>query len=257
MKRYLLFTLLLLLAGVIAIKSVSLIPDNKITGAPPYYVEEEQPPSDIFDQYAWVKTWKRPEGSPRVGLQVGHWKNEAVPDELHRLRGNTGANGGGLDEWEVNMQIAQETGALLESRGITVDILSATVPHYYWADVFVAIHADGSEDITKSGFKAATPRRDLSKKADILLKSIETSYAESTGLTIDPNITRNMKGYYAFSYWRYEHAVHPMTTSLILETGFLTNPQDRRIIVNQSELSARGLADGILNFLKSENLIAE
>ena len=64
-----------------------------------------------------------------------------------------------------------------------------------------------------------------------------------------------MRGYYAFAWWRYEHAVHPMTASLILETGFLTNPSDRKIIVSKPEVSARGLANGIIKYLESENIL--
>lgn len=26
--------------------------------------------------------WQRPDGPPRVGLQVGHWKTQELPDEL-------------------------------------------------------------------------------------------------------------------------------------------------------------------------------
>jgi len=65
-----------------------------------------------------------------------------------------------------------------------------------------------------------------------------------------------MKGYYAFSHWRFEHAVHPMTTSLILETGFLTSPADRELIVLRPEISAQGLAGGIITYLLEEKLLS-
>jgi N-acetylmuramoyl-L-alanine amidase len=66
-----------------------------------------------------------------------------------------------------------------------------------------------------------------------------------------------MRGYYAFAWWRYDHAVHPMTPAVILETGFLTTAADRKIIVEQPELSAQGLANGIIIFLEGENLIID
>jgi N-acetylmuramoyl-L-alanine amidase len=158
-------------------------------------------------------------------------------------------------EWEVNLAIAEETKKILEQRGIIVEILAATVPPEYWADVFVAIHADGSLDRSKSGYKVASPWRDFSGKAETLVKAIEDSYSSATGFKKDPNITRNMRGYYAFAWWRYEHSIHPMTTASILETGFLTNASDRKIIVNQPQISAKGLAEGIINFLQAEELL--
>ncbi len=46
-----------------------------------------------------------------------------------------------------------------------------------------------------------------------------------------------------------------LTTAAIAETGFLTNPSDRKIIVAQSKKSAAGLVHVILQFLYSQHLI--
>lgn len=208
-----------------------------------------------LDPYAWLQDWVRPPGPPRVGLQVGHWKNNELPEELSRLIGNTGASGGGKAEWEVNYAIAEEIRKILENQGIIVDILPSTVPEKYFADVFIAIHADGSTNTSATGFKIAGPRRDFSGKSDELISSLEQVYDTEIDLPKDPNITRNMRGYYAFSWSRYKHAIHPMTTAAIVETGFLTNPKDRTIIVDQPELPAQALATGILNFLQTEGLM--
>lgn len=226
---------------------------EKISGAPPYHVDDGK--TVDLGKFGFLENWERPEGPARVGLQVGHWKLEEVPDELHKLRGNTGANGGGKDEWEVNYEIAMLTKDILEKNGIVVDILHATVPKAYWADVFVSIHADGSEDPFKSGYKIASPWRDYTGKAEKLAEIIEKSYGESTLLPLDPEITSNMRGYYAFSFWRFDHAVHPMTVSNILETGFLTNASDREVIVDDPLTPAEGLALGIIDYLISENLL--
>lgn len=223
------------------------------TGAPPYAVADD-PPGDS-SSYDFLDDWKRPEGPVKVALQAGHWKSNEAPEEQKRLRGNTGATGGGKSEWEVNMRIAEETAKLLKEKGINVEILPTTIPPQYFADVFVSIHADGNLDTDKSGYKAAVPRRDMTGNADDLLKFIEEEYEKSTGLIKDPNVTRNMRGYYAFGWWRYDHAVHPMTTSIILETGFLTSPSDRRIIVDKPEVSAKGLSEGIIKYLISQKII--
>jgi hypothetical protein len=243
--------LFIVLAGLWSFKTIASFEQN--SGAPPYdtrgdYVTETE-------EESLMNTWKRPEGKARVALQVGHWKTNELPDELQRLRGNTGATGGGKAEWEVNYEIATATAQILEKEGISVTILPATIPKRFWADVFVAIHADGSLDTTKSGFKLAAPRRDRTGKAEKLITEIQTTYQQSTGFAIDPNVTRNMRGYYAFAWWRFDHAIHPMTTAVILETGFLSSPQDRRLLVNNPSLPAEGLAQGILNYLTSEELL--
>jgi len=225
-----------------------------VTGAPPYGESLDEIPD--LDPMARFRNWKRPEGPPRVGLQVGHWKSEEQPEELAKLRDNTGSSGGGKWEWEVNYEIATITKSFLEKNGVSVDLIPATVPPEYWADVFVAIHADGSLDPDSNGFKIASPWRDFSGKANQLVELLEESYEQSTHLNKDDNITRNMRGYYAFSWWRYEHAVHPMTTSAIVETGFLTNKGDRKTIISNPQVSARGLYQGIINYLNANALLA-
>jgi hypothetical protein len=222
-------------------------------GAPPYGEPEvNAPESDVL---SWLSDWERPDVPPKVALQVGHYKNSELPDELEKLRGNSGATGGGVAEWEVNLNIADLTKEYLVAEGVEVEIIPATVPENYWSDVFVAIHADGSTDKSKRGYKIASPWRDYSGKANKLVSVLEESYYEATGWETDPNITRNMRGYYAFSWWRYDHAIHPMTTAVIFETGFLSNITDRLLLVNTPEIPARAIADGVLEYLQIEGLI--
>lgn len=225
-----------------------------VTGAPPYGVAESEVPAS-FEGMRWWENWVRPEGPAKVALQVGHWRNSEFPEELAKLRNNGGASGGGKMEWEVNLEVAETTKRELEKVGVDVEILPATVPARYWADVFVAIHADGSESAGTRGFKFAGPWRDLTGNSKRLVKILEANYQEATGMPIDENVTRNMRGYYAFAWWRYEHAVHPMTTAVIAETGFLTSPVDRKIIVEQPEVVAQGLAEGIVEYLSEQGLM--
>jgi N-acetylmuramoyl-L-alanine amidase len=222
-------------------------------GAPPYGIDEtEIPPPISTNPYA---NWQRPEGPAKVALQVGHWKNSEFPDELAELRGNTGASAGGVDEWKVNLAVAELTANILTSKGVTVEILPATVPPKYWADAFIAIHADGSTNTSVRGFKIASPWRDLTDSSDQLVSILRSNYQAGTKLVEDPNITRNMRGYYAFSWWRFEHSIHPMTTAAIVETGFLTNATDRNMLKNQTEIPATALAQGILEYLQAKELM--
>lgn len=219
-------------------------------GAPPYATDE----TDLIDTlsgYPGLENWKRPEGPIKVGLQAGHWKNAELPDELSRIRENGGGSRGlGVPEWQVVLSIAEKTKEILQQKGYVVDILPATVPEGYVADAFVSIHADGSESSATTGYKAAAPRRNFSELSDDLLRIVEEEYERGTQLTKDPNVTRNMRGYYGFSWWRYDHAVHPMTPSIMLETGFLTNRSDAQMLINSPEIPANALADGLISFFE-------
>jgi hypothetical protein len=204
----------------------------------------------LYSKFPDIKDWKRPEGPLKVALQVGHWKNNELPDELARLRGSSlGASARGKSEWEVNLVIAEKTAELLKTKGIEVDILPATVPISYWADLFISIHADGNTDKTVRGFKASGPRRDMTNKANEFIDILYQEYAKVTGLPTNSNITHSMSGYYAFNWFRNDHTIHPMTTGVILETGFLSNSADWNLLVNKPEIVAQGIANSIIKFL--------
>lgn len=194
-----------------------------------------------------------PAGPPRVGIQVGHWKSSELPDELERLRTNTGAFAAGVSEVDVNLAVAQRVVALLEAQGLIVDLLPATIPPSYRADAFVAIHADGSTSAATRGFKIATPWR-TSPASRHLLDSLIAEYASATALPQDDAITFNMRGYYAFSSRRFQHAIDRLTPATIVEMGFLSNAADRSMLVNRPEIAATGIANGIVRYLNERDV---
>jgi N-acetylmuramoyl-L-alanine amidase len=191
-----------------------------------------------------------PPGQPRVGLQAGHWRNDEVPPELGRLQG--GSYGGGKQEWEVNLDIALRTSALLEEAGVAVDILPATIPPGYTAHAFIAIHADGDVTGALHGFKITRPAfSSVPDTDDVLVDDLYHAYAARTGMPRDDeHISRRMLYYYAFNSRRYCHAVSPGVPQAIVETGFLTSAIDRQTLIGNPGLAAAGLADGILAFLQ-------
>ncbi len=191
--------------------------------------------------------WRAPDGPVRIALQVGHWRTEEAPRELLGLRRN-GANWNGLAEWEVNLEIARHAGAMLEELGYLVDILPAVVPPDYRAHLFIAIHADASNDPGARGYRVASPGRDATGRAPDFVDLLNWKYGEATGIRRLPTVTRRMRNYYAFNFRRYEHALHPMTIAVIIETGFLTNADDRKIIVSQPERVARGIVEAVTEF---------
>lgn len=194
--------------------------------------------------------WAPPEGPVRIALQAGHWKAAEAPDELRGIRDN-GARAAGKAEWEVNLAIAREAAALLEAEGYLVDVLPAVVPPGYRAHLFISIHADGSNDPRASGYRVASPRRDVTGRADDVAELLERAYGEATGLAKLPTVTRRMSNYYAFNYGRYQHALHPLTIGVILETGFLTSASDRRVIVDDPLRSARGIVAAVTAFAET------
>ncbi len=62
-----------------------------------------------------------------------------------------------------------------------------------------------------------------------------------------------MRGYYAFNYRRYAHTVARTTPAVIVEMGFLTNPDDRALLTEQPDLIAAGLANGIIRYLNQRD----
>jgi N-acetylmuramoyl-L-alanine amidase len=192
-----------------------------------------------------------PPGPKRVGLQAGHWQNDQVPPELQRLQ--AGSSGGGKQEWEVNLEIARRTRALLEADGYEVDLLPATVPIRYQAHVFVAIHADGDTAGSLSGYKVARPGfSSVPAVDDELVKDLYGAYGPVTHLARDDeHVSLRMTYYYAFNSRRYCHAVAPGVPQAIIETGFLTSASDRQLLIGNPSLPARGIADGIRAFLDS------
>ena len=191
--------------------------------------------------------WEPPEGPVRIALQAGHWKADEAPRELSGIK-NNGASWGKKAEWEVNLEIAERVGALLEELGYEVDILPAVVPPSYRAHLFIAIHADGSNDSRATGFRVSGPRQDATGRASGFVELLQRSYGEETELRRLPDVTHRMQNYYAFNFRRYEHALHPMTIGVIIETGFLTSPRDRGVIIDDPERAARGIVAAVKAF---------
>lgn len=191
--------------------------------------------------------WRPPQGPIRIALQAGHWRADEAPPELAGLKDN-GTSFGSKREWQVNLDIAQRTAEMLVRRGYVVDVLPAVVPPGYRAHLFISIHADGSADPRASGYRVAFARRDVTGRASQFAGLLEQSYGEATGLRLLPDVTRRMRGYYAFNFRRYEHALHPMTIGVIIETGYLTSGHDRRVIVADPERAARGIVAAVTEF---------
>jgi hypothetical protein len=190
-----------------------------------------------------------PPGPRRVGLQAGHWLTDQVPPELGRLQ--AGSVGGGKQEWEVNLDVAQRAAAILQAAGVQVDVLPSTIPPRYRANAFIALHADGDPAGQARGFKVTRPGfSSLPDVDDRLVDALNQVYAADTELPRDDeHISLRMLYYYAFNSRRYCHAVAPGVPQAIIEMGYLTSATDRQWLIGNPDRLARGLADGIQTFL--------
>lgn len=230
------------------------------TGFPSYPLPDGNPPplgpavfaSGFRDPLPRSPVWNPP-GPKRVGLQAGHWNTSDLPHELRRL--SPGASAGGWTEAEVNLLIARHAARFLEEAGVDVDILPTVIPIRYRAHAFVAIHADGDLSGRLSGYKIARPAiSSIPEADDEFVRIMYEEYGAATGLRrdSDAHISRRMLYYYAFNTRRYQHAIDLGTPAQLIETGFLTNAEDRAFLTGRPDLAGRGIANGILRFLALE-----
>jgi len=173
--------------------------------------------------------------APLVGLVAGHWQSDSgavCPD--------------GLEEVELNLQIARRTAQLLRNAGYRVEVLPEFSPRLngYRADAFLAIHCD-SCIAELSGFKVARVTHSAIPEAeDQLVRTLEQAYAEATGLARHPNtITEDMRQYHAL------RQIAPETPGAIIECGFMGG--DRRLLTEEQDRVAVGIANGLSAFLRA------
>ena len=201
---------------------------------------------------AWQNVINAARGPVRVGIQIGHDNVAAHPDELAQLRWNTGGHANGVDEVDLNRAVAAALRAQLRAYGITVDLLRATPPEGYYADLVISLHADSVLDPTRRGYKSAYFDPERNPLEPLLKAYIDDAYLSFSGFPHDfENTTQNMHRYYAFNAQRYRHSVHPGTPSLLVEMGYLSSEVDM-VFLNQPELPAAALKEGIIAFLRAQ-----
>ncbi len=185
-----------------------------------------------------------PPPSQVVGIISGHWKSDS---------GAVCPNG--MAERDINHRIALLVQEYLRQQGYKVDLLAEFDPRLngYRAAALVSIHADTCKYLGKeyTGFKIA-PARGLKDPAQLensirLKNCIASRYAAETGLRYHPNsYSRDMTEYHVFN------TIDPHTPAVIIETGFMNMDYD--ILVNHPAVVAKGIADGILCYLRNEPL---
>jgi N-acetylmuramoyl-L-alanine amidase len=182
----------------------------------------------------------------RIGIVAGHAGNDS---------GAICRDGNGnvsLTEADVNMNIASRVQKTLTDEGYQVDLLNEfdTRLNGYRAVALVSIHNDSCDYINDeaTGFKvAAALNTHDTNRATRLTECLRDRYENVTGLHYHAgSITNDMRGYHAFS------EIDPNTIAAIIETGFLNI--DQNLLVKETDKVAYGVAQGILCFVRNENI---
>ena len=176
--------------------------------------------------------------TPRIGIIAGHSGSDS---------GAICADG--LQDVDVNRDIARRVVALLAQRGWTVDLLDEFDVRLndYQADALLSIHADSCNVPGKSGFKITRAEAGFhTPSADVLVDCLIRHYAARTGLEFDPyTITYDMTRYHAY------YEIDRNTPAAIIEAGFMLD--DRELLTQHPDVVALGIADGFVCFIEGES----
>ncbi|MBN1563237.1 MAG: N-acetylmuramoyl-L-alanine amidase [Anaerolineae bacterium] len=183
----------------------------------------------------------------KIGIVAGHTGpplQEGLPEDPGAVCDD------GLTERRINEAVAREVVAALRRDGYTVDLLEEFDERLagYQADLLVSIHTNDCQDYgaAGTGYNVATAqsRQTTAGQDERLLNCLVTQYGATTGLPRHQGLTYDMTEYHTFG----EVAVD--TPTAIIEIGFMRN--DRPMLLNQQDLIAQGIANGVRCFLRPD-----
>lgn len=191
----------------------------------------------------WPTATPRPK--PRIGIVIGHWGDNNDPGAVCP---------DGLTELSINQEVAALVQQKLVEDGFDVDLLKEFDERLngYKSLALVSIHADSCTYINDaaSGFKVAeskaNPRPERTAR---MVACLRNRYASVTGLSEHLSITRDMSEYHAFD------EINPDTPAVIIEIGFMN--LDRQILTQNHNEIARGIANGILCYIRNESITSD
>ena len=161
----------------------------------------------------------------------------------------------GLEEVDINLDVAQRVASLLDSLGYETDLMQEFDPRLegYFALALVSIHSDSCEAFPNAvppatGFKVASVVESESlvpEAEDRLVNCLSQIYAARTGMYFHSNsITVDMDRYHTF------YEIDARTPAAIIEIGFMY--ADRQMLTQRPDLVAQGIVDGIVCFLRED-----
>ena len=182
----------------------------------------------------------------KIYLDAGH--NPTNP--------NAGAEGNGLREQDITYRVGKALGDLLranpafevrESRPTPDTALGSSNTtslqrrvqdaNAWGADYFISIHTNASSNPSAGGteaFSYSRPSSAFSLGEDIVENISETTGLRDRGMKVRP-------GLYVLR--------RTNMPAVLVELGFISNPSDAALMDSRPELFARGIYDGILEYL--------
>lgn len=177
-------------------------------------------------------------------------------DQGHNpINPNAGAEGNGLREQDLVYEIGIRLSRILRGAGFETRLsrptretqlgtsnassLAARVneANSWGADYFISLHTNASSASSATGSEAYVYR--LGSSASRLAENILTGLENFTGLQTRGVFPRP-------SLYVLRKTAMP---AVLVELGFITNPGDAALMSTQPELFARGVANGIFNYL--------
>lgn len=168
---------------------------------------------------------------------------------------NAGAEANGLREQNLVYTIGQELAALLRENGNFEVRLSRPTPetqlgnstnsslrtrvqdaNSWGADYFISLHTNASTSPSAGGTEAlvfSRPSSAASLAADILRNLNETTGLRNRGVVV-------RSGLYVLR--------KTAMPAVLVELGFISNPEEAALMRDRPELFARGVYDGILDY---------
>lgn len=169
---------------------------------------------------------------------------------------NAGAEGNGLQEQTITYNVGQELASLLRANPDFEVRLSRPTPttslgtsnatslqarvndaNSWGADYFISIHTNASDNSNATGVEAfsySRPSRAFSLGEDIVDNLSETTGLRNRGMKTRP-------GLYVLR--------RTDMPAVLVEIGFISNPMDAALMNSNPELFARGIYNGIVEYV--------
>ena len=184
-----------------------------------------------------------------------------------KVAGGTSGCVSGLHEYELTLAVALKLQAELEERGYTVLMIRtendvnlsnaerAIVANEAEADVFIRIHADGSENASAKGAMTICQTKDNPYNAAFYEQSRALSDAVLDGL-VEETGCKKRKVWETDTMSGINWCQVPVT---IVEMGFMTNPEEDALMATEEyqQKLATGIADGTDAYFAQEPLKEE
>ena len=200
---------------------------------------------------------KEEEKEPVVSTPIN--KIKIYIDQGHNMNGyvNSGAQGNGLDEGQINYtvgillkEILEESGKFeimlsrpTESTVLGTDSASSLKARYdaanlWGADYFISLHCNSASAQTANGievftYKSSGTGYDLG--LNILNSLISETGLRNRGIKTNPSLAV------------LKHTVMP---AVLVEMGFISNPTEAEYIKNNTSVLANGIYNGILKYFE-------